>query len=98
KTSKPTPSKKIRKEKRSDHLVDKEDKEGQLASKPQVENDEYNLQRGIQMTLQSLQAQGQVRQTPVGGVAIRKPDSVITQKLPNVEGKGKCIVSDKQAA
>ncbi|GKC83469.1 hypothetical protein Tco_1139186 [Tanacetum coccineum] len=46
KTSNPTPSKKIHKGKRSDHLVDKEDEEGQPASEPQVENDEYNLQRG----------------------------------------------------
>nr|GEW29495.1 integrase, catalytic region, zinc finger, CCHC-type, peptidase aspartic, catalytic [Tanacetum cinerariifolium] len=51
KTSKPTPSKKIRKGKvmkvrkgnRSDHLVDEEDEEDQLASEPQVEDDEYNI-------------------------------------------------------
>ncbi|GJU41177.1 hypothetical protein Tco_1194134 [Tanacetum coccineum] len=59
KTSKPTPSNKIHKGKRSNHLVDEEDEEGQPASEPQVENDEYNLQRGIQMSLESLQAQGQ---------------------------------------
>nr|GEW54607.1 hypothetical protein [Tanacetum cinerariifolium] len=75
----------------------KVDEEGQPASKPQVENDEYNLQRGIQMSLESLQAQGQVRQAPVGGVA-SKPDSMITQKLLFVEGKGKDIVSDEQVA
>nr|GEW08246.1 hypothetical protein [Tanacetum cinerariifolium] len=54
KTSKPSPSKKIhkvkvmkvRKGKRSDHLVDEEDKEPQPTSEPQVEDDEYNLQRG----------------------------------------------------
>nr|GEU68448.1 hypothetical protein [Tanacetum cinerariifolium] len=53
KTSKPSPSKKIhkgkvmkvRKGKRSDHLVDEEDEKGQPAPKPQVEDDEYNLQR-----------------------------------------------------
>ncbi|GJZ41347.1 hypothetical protein Tco_0588233 [Tanacetum coccineum] len=64
KTSKPTPSKKIRKgevmkvrkEKRSNCLVDEEDEEPQLASEPQVEDDEYNLQRGIQMSLESFQA------------------------------------------
>ncbi|GJS35449.1 hypothetical protein Tco_0533831 [Tanacetum coccineum] len=58
KTSKPTPSKKIHKGKvmkvhkvkRSGRLVDEEDKEPQPASKPQVEDDEYNLQRGIQMS------------------------------------------------
>ncbi|GJT63839.1 integrase, catalytic region, zinc finger, CCHC-type containing protein [Tanacetum coccineum] len=62
KTSKPTPSKKIHKGKRSDHLVDEKDEESQPASEPQMEDDEYNLQRGIQMSLESLQAQGQERQ------------------------------------
>ncbi|GJX57558.1 hypothetical protein Tco_0287455 [Tanacetum coccineum] len=98
KTSKPTPSKKNHKGKRSNHLVDEEDEEGQPASEPQVENDEYNLQRGIQMSLESLQTQGQVRQAPIDGVAIHEPDSVITQKLPDVKDNGKCIVSDVQAA
>ncbi|GJW82477.1 hypothetical protein Tco_0146452 [Tanacetum coccineum] len=98
KTSKPSPSKKIRKGKvmkvrkgkRSDHLVDKEDEEPQPASETQVEDDEYNLQRGIQMSLESFQA-------PVGRGAIREPDSGIIQKLPEVEGKGKGIISDEQA-
>ncbi|GJR50692.1 hypothetical protein Tco_1401213 [Tanacetum coccineum] len=83
KTSKPSPSKKIHKGKvmkvhkgkRSDHLVDEEDEEPQPASEPQVEDDEYNLKRGIQMRLESFQA-------PVGGVAIRKSDPGIIQKLP----------------
>ncbi|GJX53959.1 hypothetical protein Tco_0282328, partial [Tanacetum coccineum] len=65
KTSKPTPSKKIRKgrvmkvrkEKRSDHLVDEENKESQPATEPRVEDDEFNLQRGIQMSLESLHEQ-----------------------------------------
>ncbi|GJT99498.1 retrovirus-related pol polyprotein from transposon TNT 1-94 [Tanacetum coccineum] len=35
---------------------------------------------------------------PIGGVAVRKPDSGITQKLPVVEGNGKGIVSDEKAA
>ncbi|GJS22353.1 hypothetical protein Tco_0450985 [Tanacetum coccineum] len=38
---------KVHKVKRSGRLVDEEDKEPQPASKPQVEDDEYNLQRGI---------------------------------------------------
>nr|GFC14284.1 hypothetical protein [Tanacetum cinerariifolium] len=66
-----------------------EDEEGQPASKPQVENDEYNLQRGIQMSLESLQAQGQVRQAYVGRVAIREPDSTITQKSQMLKARGK---------
>ncbi|GJZ42561.1 hypothetical protein Tco_0589816 [Tanacetum coccineum] len=91
KTSKPTPSKKIRKGKRSDHLVDEADEEPQPASELQVEDDEYNLQRGIQMSLESLQA-------PIGGVVIREPNPRFIRKLPDVEGKGKGIVSDEQAA
>ncbi|GJZ83138.1 hypothetical protein Tco_0648311 [Tanacetum coccineum] len=47
KTSKPTPLKKIRKGKRSDHLVDEAYKEPQPAYELQVEDDEYNLQRGF---------------------------------------------------
>ncbi|GJS21645.1 hypothetical protein Tco_0450277 [Tanacetum coccineum] len=42
-------------------------KEGQPAPEPQVKDDEYNLQRGIQMSLESFQA-------PIGGVAIREPE------------------------
>nr|GEU62006.1 retrovirus-related Pol polyprotein from transposon TNT 1-94 [Tanacetum cinerariifolium] len=98
KTYKPTPSKKIhkgkvmkvRKGKRSDHLVDDEDEEPQSTFEPQVEDDEYNLQRGIQVSLESFQA-------PVGRVAIHEPFSGITRQLPVVEGKGKGIETDKQA-
>ncbi|GKB84675.1 hypothetical protein Tco_0956947 [Tanacetum coccineum] len=57
-TSKPTPSKKIRKRKRYNHLVNEEDEKGQPASKPQVENDEYNLQRGIQIKIGISSRQG----------------------------------------
>ncbi|GJY30372.1 hypothetical protein Tco_0413867 [Tanacetum coccineum] len=76
---------------RFDHLVDEADKEPQPAPEPQVENDEYNLQRGIQMSLESLQAQGQVGQAPIGGVVVRKPDPGLIRKLLKVEGKGKGI-------
>nr|GEV55126.1 hypothetical protein [Tanacetum cinerariifolium] len=99
KTSKPSPSKKIRKgkvmkvrkEKRPDHLVDEKDEEGQPAPEPQVEYDEYNLQRGIQMSLESFQA-------PIAGVVIHEPASVIPRKLPDVKGKGKGITTDEQVA
>ncbi|GKB86273.1 hypothetical protein Tco_0958545 [Tanacetum coccineum] len=91
KPSKPTPSRKIHKGKRSDHLVDEADEEPQSVSEPQVEDDEYNLQRGIQMCLESFQA-------PVGRVAIRKPNSGIIRKLLEVEGKGKGIIFDEQDA
>ncbi|GJR17543.1 hypothetical protein Tco_0966070 [Tanacetum coccineum] len=82
---------KVRKGKRSDRLVDEEDVEPQPDSEPQVEDDEYNLQRGIQMSLESFQP-------PVSGVAIRKPASGVTRSLLVVEGKGKDIAIDKQAA
>ncbi|GKB89280.1 hypothetical protein Tco_0961552 [Tanacetum coccineum] len=99
KTSKPTPSNKIRKGKvmkvrkgkRSDHLVGEEDEEDQPDPEPQVEDDEYNLQRGIQMSLESFQA-------PVDEVAIREPVSGITRQLLVVEGKGKGIATNEQAA
>ncbi|GJT14112.1 putative ribonuclease H-like domain-containing protein [Tanacetum coccineum] len=60
----------------------KADEEPQPASKLQVEDDEYNLQRGIQMSLESLQA-------PIGRVVIREPDPGFIRKLPDVEGNGK---------
>ncbi|GKA85374.1 retrovirus-related pol polyprotein from transposon TNT 1-94, partial [Tanacetum coccineum] len=99
KTTKPTPSKKaskgkvmkVRKGKRSDHLVDEADEEPQPAPEPLLDDDEYNLQRGIQMSLESFQA-------PVGGVAIREPTSGVTRILPVVKGKGKGIATDEQAA
>ncbi|GJY10372.1 hypothetical protein Tco_0378557 [Tanacetum coccineum] len=58
---------------------------------PQGEQVDYDLQRGIQMSLESFQP-------PVGGVAFREPASGITQKLPIVEGKGKGIATDEQVA
>ncbi|GJS12943.1 hypothetical protein Tco_0407415 [Tanacetum coccineum] len=86
KSTKPCPSKKaskgkvlkVRKGKRYDRLVDEEDEEPQPASKPPVEDDEYNLQRGIQMSLESFQP-------PVGEVVIREPASGVTRSLPVVE-------------
>ncbi|GJS87620.1 monodehydroascorbate reductase [Tanacetum coccineum] len=47
-----------------------------------VEDDEYNLQRGIQMSLESLQAL-------IGGVVVHEPNPWFIRKLPDVEGKGK---------
>ncbi|GJW71967.1 hypothetical protein Tco_0128884 [Tanacetum coccineum] len=71
KTSKPTPSKKIRKdkvmkvrkEKRSDLLVDEEDEEPQPASEPQVEDDEYNLQRVVEGKGKGIATDEQVAQS-----------------------------------
>ncbi|GJV89908.1 retrovirus-related pol polyprotein from transposon TNT 1-94 [Tanacetum coccineum] len=99
KSTKPTPSNKaskgkvlkVQKGKRFDRLIDEEDEEPQPASEHQIEDDEYNLQRGIQMSLESFQA-------PVGGVAIHEPASCVTRSLLVVEGKGKGIATNEQAA
>ncbi|GJU37486.1 hypothetical protein Tco_1185840 [Tanacetum coccineum] len=56
--------------------------EPQPTSELQVEDDEYNLQRGIQMSLEYLQA-------PIGRVVFREPDPGFIRKLSEVEGKGK---------
>nr|GEY04132.1 copia protein [Tanacetum cinerariifolium] len=69
--------------KSSEHLVDEEE-EDQPASEPHVEDDEYNLQKGIQMSLESFQA-------PVGGVSICEHVSGITRQLPVVKRKWKRI-------
>ncbi|GKB91842.1 hypothetical protein Tco_0964114 [Tanacetum coccineum] len=84
---------KVRKGKRPDRLVDESDEEPQHDLEPPVDEDvDYDLQRGIQMSLESFQP-------PVGGVAFRKPAaSGITQKLPVVEGKGKGIAIDEHVA
>ncbi|GJX88102.1 hypothetical protein Tco_0340116 [Tanacetum coccineum] len=79
---------KVCKGKRSDHRVDEEP---QPTPEIPEEDDKYNLQRGIQISLESFQA-------PVGRVAIHEPASSITQRLPVVEGKGKGIATDEQAA
>ncbi|GKC46327.1 hypothetical protein Tco_1064049 [Tanacetum coccineum] len=80
---------KVRKGKSSLQLVNEPDEEPQPALEPQIEDGEYNLQRGIQMSLESFQA-------PVGGVAIHEPASGITRSLLVVKGKGKVIATDEQ--
>nr|GEW16029.1 hypothetical protein [Tanacetum cinerariifolium] len=65
KASKPSPSKKahkgkmlkIHKGEESMHLVDKLHEENQPAHEPQVDKDELNLQRGIQMSLEAFKSQ-----------------------------------------
>ncbi|GJW61506.1 hypothetical protein Tco_0110841 [Tanacetum coccineum] len=99
KTTKTSPIKKVRKGKvmkvckgkSTEHLVDEEDEEPQPAPEILVEDDEYNLHRGIQISLELFQA-------PVGEVAIREPaTSGIIQRLPVVEDNGKGIAIDEQA-
>nr|GEU96916.1 hypothetical protein [Tanacetum cinerariifolium] len=62
---------------------------------PQVEGEEYDIERAIQMSLESFQEHGQAS---VRGVAFREPTSGIIQELPIVEGKGKGIATNEYVA
>nr|GEU91789.1 hypothetical protein [Tanacetum cinerariifolium] len=83
KSTKPTPSKKaskgkvmkVRKGKRFDRLIDEEP---QPTPEILVDDDEYNLQRGIQMSLESFQE-------PIGEESISEPASGVTRSLTIVE-------------
>ncbi|GJW55847.1 transposase, MuDR, MULE transposase domain protein, partial [Tanacetum coccineum] len=90
--------KKIRKGKSPLQLID-EDEPTQPKPEPEHqgegEGEEYDVERAIQISLESFQAQGQAH---VGGVAIRKLVAEATRPLPVAEGKGKAIATDKQAA
>ncbi|GJW05631.1 hypothetical protein Tco_1568054 [Tanacetum coccineum] len=55
----------------------------------------YDIEQAIPMSLESFQAPGQA---PVGGVAIHEPVVEATRQLPVVEGKGKAIATNEQAA
>nr|GEV12815.1 reverse transcriptase domain-containing protein [Tanacetum cinerariifolium] len=55
--------------------------------------EEYDLERAIQMSLESFQAQGQAH---VGGAAIRELIAEVTRPLFVVEGKGKAIATEEQ--
>ncbi|GJY58096.1 hypothetical protein Tco_0457988 [Tanacetum coccineum] len=57
--------------------------------------EEYDMERAIQMSLESFQAQGHAH---VGGVTIQEPVAEAIRPLPIVEGKGKAIVNEEQAA
>nr|GEW86625.1 histone deacetylase 14 [Tanacetum cinerariifolium] len=79
-------------------LVDEPDEEldqPEAVPKPQGACEEYDLERAIQMSLESFQAQGQAH---VGGVSIREPVAEATRLLPMVEGNGKAIATEEQAA
>nr|GEU82831.1 retrotransposon protein, putative, unclassified [Tanacetum cinerariifolium] len=78
---------KTRKGKSSLQLIDEEKpSQPEPKSEPehQGEGDEYNVERSIQMSLESFQAQSQAH---VGGVAIQEPVAEATRLLPVVEGK-----------
>nr|GEY55735.1 retrovirus-related Pol polyprotein from transposon TNT 1-94 [Tanacetum cinerariifolium] len=106
KSTKPTPLPKVEKGKvikfqnvkTSLQLVDDLDEEQDQPvpePEPQGTGEEYDLERAIQMRLESFQVQGQAY---VGGVAIREPIAEATRPLPVVEGKGKAIATEGQAA
>ncbi|GKA23518.1 hypothetical protein Tco_0709551 [Tanacetum coccineum] len=89
KSSKPTPAPKpkVTKEKPSKPSPVKHPKRGG--------GEEYNVERAIQMSQESFQAQSQAH---VGSVAIQEPVAESTRPLPVVEGKGKAIATEEQAA
>ncbi|GKG60030.1 hypothetical protein Tco_0609694, partial [Tanacetum coccineum] len=79
-------------------LVDEPNEE--LAhSEPEPEqegtSEEYDMERAIQVSLESFQAQDHAH---VGGVVIQEPIAEAIRPLPVVEGKGKVIVTEEQAA
>nr|GEV11002.1 integrase, catalytic region, zinc finger, CCHC-type, peptidase aspartic, catalytic [Tanacetum cinerariifolium] len=79
-------------------LVDEPDDEQdqpKVVPKPQGASEEFDLERAIQTSLESFQAQGQEH---VGGVAIREPVAEATCPLPVIEGKEKAIATEEQAA
>ncbi|GKE19464.1 hypothetical protein Tco_1427041, partial [Tanacetum coccineum] len=75
-------------------LID-EDEEVHHEPEPQGKGEDYDLNRAIQMSLETFQVHGQA---PGGGVAIREQVEEATRQLPMVEGKGKAIATDEQAA
>ncbi|GJT81875.1 hypothetical protein Tco_1056217 [Tanacetum coccineum] len=106
KPAKPTPLQKttkgkvtkVRNVKSSFQLVDEPNEEpAQPETEPKLEQkgEVYDMERAIQMSLESFQAQGHAH---VGGVAIQEPVAEAIRPLPVVEGKGKAIVTKEQAA
>nr|GEW44314.1 hypothetical protein [Tanacetum cinerariifolium] len=89
KQSKPAPATKpkVAQEKPLDSLPAKRLKRG--------EGEDYDLNRAIQMSLETFQAHGQAH---VGGVAICEQVEEATRQLPVVEGKRKAIATNEQAA
>ncbi|GKD83900.1 hypothetical protein Tco_1350739, partial [Tanacetum coccineum] len=84
---------KVHNVKSSFQLVDEPDEEPtQSEHKPKPEHqgecEEYDMERAIQMSLESFQAQGHAH---VGGVLIQELVAEAIRPLPVVEGKGKAI-------
>ncbi|GJR52072.1 hypothetical protein Tco_1402593 [Tanacetum coccineum] len=104
KSSKPAPAQKskVTQEKPlkpSTVMHPKRDESTQPEPKPepeyQGEGEEYDVERAIQMSLETFQAHSQA---PVGGMAICEPVTEAILQLSVVEGKGKAIATDEQAA
>nr|GEU38180.1 hypothetical protein [Tanacetum cinerariifolium] len=74
---------------------DEEHDQPEAILKPQGTGEEYDLERAIQMTLESFQEQGQAH---VGRVDIREPVVEATRPLPVVKSNGKAITTEEQAA
>ncbi|GJT37311.1 hypothetical protein Tco_0937176 [Tanacetum coccineum] len=69
---------------------------GCASRKGEGEGADADIERAIKLSLDpSFLPQGRA---PVGGVTIRDPVSETTPKLPEVEGKGKAIVTEEQVA
>ncbi|GJS02758.1 retrovirus-related pol polyprotein from transposon TNT 1-94 [Tanacetum coccineum] len=76
-------------------LIDEPSDEGVLVEEPAYNKEEANLQRAVEL---SLKEQGERTHGPAHPVVLREPDSERIQRLPDVQGKGKDKVVDKQAA
>ncbi|GKA64310.1 hypothetical protein Tco_0763916 [Tanacetum coccineum] len=91
---------KVHNVKSSFQLIDEPDEEpAQPEPEPEPEQEgdgeEYDMERAIQMSLESFQAQGHAH---VGVVVIREPVAEATLPLSVVKGKGKTIVTEEQVA
>ncbi|GKC29854.1 reverse transcriptase domain-containing protein [Tanacetum coccineum] len=86
---------KRRKPKSPIKLVDKPSDEGVPVEEPAHTDEEADLQRALEL---SLKKQAERTQGPARPVVLREPDSGKYQLLPEVQGKGKDKVVDKQAA
>ncbi|GJW08594.1 integrase, catalytic region, zinc finger, CCHC-type containing protein [Tanacetum coccineum] len=76
-------------------INEEEHAEREPEPEPQGECEEYDVERAIQMSMESFEAPGQAH---VGGVDIPEPIAETTRQLLVVEGKGKAIATDEQAA
>nr|GEY11265.1 reverse transcriptase domain-containing protein [Tanacetum cinerariifolium] len=97
KSKNPTPAKKPAPVKKPVPTKEKASKPSP-SKKAHKDEDELNLQRGIQMSLEAFDSHGHAMQAPVGGVVIREYASVIPRPILEVQGKGKGIVVDELAA